>query len=92
MRTANFTDFRRNLSHYLDSVIEDSDRLIIPRSGGKGVILLSLDEYNAIAETEYLRSSPAMMRAIREAEQEINDGKGTTVHNLEELHKHLDNL
>lgn len=48
MRTANFTEFRRNMSHYLDSVAEHSDRVIIPRSKGKAVIVMSLSEYNAI--------------------------------------------
>jgi antitoxin YefM len=92
MRTANFTEFRRNLSHYLDSVIEDSDKVIIPRGGGKGVVVMSLDEYNAIAETEYLMSSPAMMKAIREAEQEIKEGKYITLHNKEEMDKYFEEL
>lgn len=85
MKTANFTDLRKNLKHYLDQVVEDSDRLIVPRSGGKGVVMMSLDEYNALAETEYLMSSKAMMKAIREAEQEIAEGKSTTLHSHEEI-------
>ncbi len=85
MRTANFTDLRKNLKQYLDQVIEDSDRLIVPRSGGKGVVMMSLDEYNAIAETEYLMSSKAMMKAIREAEEEIKRGEYITLDGHEDI-------
>ena len=92
MRTANFTEFRRNLSHYLDSIIEDSDKVIIPRSGGKGVVVMSLDEYNALAETEYLMSSPAMMREIREAQRQIADGEYVTLKGHKEIQKFLDSL
>jgi antitoxin YefM len=88
MRTANFTDLRKNLRQYLDQVVEDSDKLIIPRSGGNGVIMMSLAEYNSIAETEYLMSSPAMMQAIREAEQELAEGRFITLNS----HEDIDNL
>lgn len=60
MRTANYSDLRQNLKTYIDSVIEDSDTVIINRGGGAGVVLMSLDEYNSIKETEYLMKSPRM--------------------------------
>ena len=70
MRTTNFTDLRNNLKKYLDAVTNDSDTVIINRDGG-----ISLDEYNAIKETEYIMSSPAMMEAIREGERDIKEGR-----------------
>ena len=36
MRTANYSDLRQNLKTYIDSVIEDSDTVIINRGGGRG--------------------------------------------------------
>ncbi len=76
MRTANFTDFRANLKGYMDSIINDSDTLVINRGNGRGIVMMSLDEYNAIKETEYIMSSPETMAAIRKGEEEIRDGKG----------------
>jgi len=38
-----------------------------------------LDEYNAIKETEYLTSSPKMMKRLRKAEDNMNKGKGTKI-------------
>ena len=76
MRTANYSDLRQNLKTYIDSVIEDSDTVIINRGGG---VLMSLDEYNSIKETEYLMKSPENVKRIKAAEQEIRDGKGKVI-------------
>jgi antitoxin YefM len=84
MRTASYTDLRNNLKSYIDSVIEDSDTVIVNRPGGNGVVLISLDEYNAIKETEYLTSSSEMMKRIRTAENNMNLGIGTKI-NIEDL-------
>jgi antitoxin YefM len=84
MKAINYTDLRKNLSHYLDSVAEHSDKVVIPRSGTNGVILMSLDEYDSMVETAYL-STPAMLRAVKEAERSLTDGKGVTLHSHEEI-------
>ena len=49
------------------------------RGGGAGVVLMSLDEYNSIKETEYLMKSPENVKRIKAAEQEIRDGKGKVI-------------
>jgi len=84
MRTANYTDLRSNLKSYLDGVINNCEPLIVHRPANTSVVILSLDEYNAIKETEYLTSSPEMVRRIKEAEKEIRSGKGKTI-NLDDL-------
>ena len=84
MRTANYTELRNNLKGYIDSVINDSEPLIVPRFGNNGVVIISLDEYNAIKETEYLTSSPEMMKRLRSAENHMNNRKGTKI-NIENL-------
>lgn len=76
MRTATYSDLRQNLKTYIDSVIEDSDTVIINRGKGTGVVLMSLEEYNSIKETEYLMKSPENMMRIQAAEQEIREGRG----------------
>ncbi|WP_278702850.1 type II toxin-antitoxin system Phd/YefM family antitoxin, partial [Phocaeicola sartorii] len=48
MRTANYTDLRANLKDYIDSVIDDYDTVIVNRGNGKGVVMISLDEYNSL--------------------------------------------
>ncbi len=75
MRTATFTDFRANLKDYMDTVIDDYDTLIINRPSGKAVVMISLDEYNSIKETEYIMSSPETMEAIRQGEEDRKNGR-----------------
>lgn len=74
MRTANYTDLRANLKNYIDSVIEDDDTVVVNRGNGKGVVMISLDEYNSLKETEYIMSSPGTMESIRRGEKEIKEG------------------
>ena len=75
MRTANYTDLRKNLKGYLDSVIDDSETVIINREGNEAVVMISLEEYNAIKETAYLMQSPEMMKAIRQGVSDIEAGR-----------------
>ena len=79
MRTANYTDFRANLKGYIDSVIEDCDTVIINRGNDTGVVLISLEEYNSLKETEYIMSSPETLEAIRKGDDDIKNGRGTKI-------------
>lgn len=75
MKTANFTEFRQNLRAYLDRVINDTDTVVINRGNGTAAVLISMDEYNAMKETEYIMQSPATMEAIQRASDELDNGK-----------------
>jgi antitoxin YefM len=86
MKTANYTDLRNNLKSYIDSVIDDSDTVIINRGGGAGIVLMSLDEYNALKETEYIMSSLRMVQRIKEAQKEMHAGEGKVI-NIDDLWK-----
>ncbi|MDR2147110.1 MAG: type II toxin-antitoxin system prevent-host-death family antitoxin [Tannerella sp.] len=76
MQVASYSDLRNNLKDYFDAVVDDNDTVIINRTKGKAVVLISLEEYNAIKETEYLMSSKKMMEAIRKGEEELKNGAG----------------
>ena len=53
-----YSDLRRNLKRYLDHVYNEHEPLIITRRNNKNLVLLSIDDYNSIKETNYLLSSP----------------------------------
>ena len=74
MRTANYTDLRANLKSYIDAVIDDYDTVVVNRGNGKGVVMISLDEYNSLKETEYIMSSSDTMEAIHKGEEDIKNG------------------
>jgi len=56
MVTTTISDFRKSIKDYIDSVIENNEPVLINR-GQKGAVLVSLDEYNAIARTASVLSS-----------------------------------
>lgn len=50
MITTTISDFRKRIKDYTDSVIENHEHVLINR-GIQGAVLISLDEYNALART-----------------------------------------
>jgi antitoxin YefM len=75
METVNYTDFRSNLKHWLDKVVNDVSDLVIKRKGGKDLVIISLDEYNSLKETAYLltgKNREVLLNSIEELEK----GKG----------------
>ncbi|MBQ0735312.1 type II toxin-antitoxin system Phd/YefM family antitoxin [Aquimarina celericrescens] len=75
METVNYTDFRSNLKHWFDKVINDVSDIIIKRKNGKDLVLISLDEYNSLKETTYLltgKNRDILLNSIKELEA----GKG----------------
>ncbi|MBT8219543.1 MAG: type II toxin-antitoxin system prevent-host-death family antitoxin [Bacteroidia bacterium] len=56
MKVVNYTELRTNLKHWLNSVIDDVEEVVIKRKNQKDLVLISLEEYNALVETNYLLS------------------------------------
>lgn len=54
MKVINYTELRLNLKHWLNSVIDDVEEVIIKRKNQKDLVLISLEEYNSLVETNYL--------------------------------------
>lgn len=92
MRTTNYSELRNNLKNYLDGVINDSEPLIVHRSGSESVVVISLEEYNSIKETEYLMKSPETMAAILQGEKDIETGNSITQQEGESVDEFLNRV
>ena len=77
MQVVNYTEFRNNLAENLNMVNEDNEIVIVSRSKGKNVVVMSLEEYNAIQETLHLVSSRINQKRLDEAIEEMRSGKST---------------
>ena len=75
METVNYTDFRSNLKHWLDKVVNDVSDIVIKRKNGKDLVLISLDEYNSLKETTYLRTGKNR-DVLLDSIKELEAGKG----------------
>ena len=74
MRTANFTELRSNLKEFLDQVIANSEPLLVSRPHNESVVVISLEEYNALKETEYIMRQPELMESLVAAERDVEYG------------------
>jgi antitoxin YefM len=79
----NYSELRKNLAEHLNQVAEENELLVISRGEGKNVVLISLDDYNALNETVHLLSSSANIRRLEESMQEMEKGEFKR-HNLKE--------
>ncbi|MFV0420602.1 type II toxin-antitoxin system Phd/YefM family antitoxin [Oleidesulfovibrio sp.] len=78
-----YSDARKNLASTMDKVCDTHEAVIITRRKAKPVVMMSLEDYNSIAETAYLLRSPANAKRLRESIQDVQAGK-TTAHKLVE--------
>lgn len=69
MLTTTISDFRKSLKGYVDSVIENNDQVLINR-GRHGAVLVSLDEYNALARTASVLTSRVGVDVINAAQKQ----------------------
>jgi antitoxin YefM len=71
----------------MDDVTNNHEPLIITHEHHKAVVLISLDDFNAWQETEYLTRSRANANDLLQAVQEIKERKNIVKHDLiEENH------
>lgn len=52
----------------------DREIVVVSRTKGKNVVVMDLEEYNAIQETLHLTSSVKNRQRLAESIQEMNDG------------------
>jgi antitoxin YefM len=74
MEVLNYTEFRQNLAKSLDKVNDDAEIVIVSRSKGKNVVVMDLEEYNAMTETLHIIKSEANRKRLQEAIDEMNNG------------------
>ena len=75
MKVLNYTEFRKNLAESLNTVNDDGDIVVVSRSKGKNVVVMSLEEYNSMKETLYLMSTKANRDQLDASIAEMKSGK-----------------
>lgn len=71
MDTLSYTTARANLSKTMDQVCLDHSPVIITRSNAEPVVMISLEDYEAMEETTYLLKSPTNAARLGSAVDEI---------------------
>ena len=78
MDAITYTDLRQNLKTYMDKVVQNCDPLIITRKNNENVVLVSVNEYNSLVETNYLLSNEANAEHLKKSMAQHKAGKMKT--------------
>ena len=76
MDAITYSAARANLASTMDRVCNDHEALIITRNGERAVVMMSLEDYNALEETAYLLRSPANAKRLLSATGQLNAENG----------------
>lgn len=67
MEALSYTKARNQLSDLMNQVCQNHDPVIITRQKHPSVIVMSLEDYNAMTETAYLLQSPKNAERLNQA-------------------------
>jgi antitoxin YefM len=70
-----YSTARKNLVKTMERVCDDHETVIITRQNARSVVLMSLEDYNAIEETAYLLRSPANAKNLRQSLKQYKQGQ-----------------
>jgi antitoxin YefM len=80
MKVITYTAARQNLAK---TVCKDRAPIIITRKASNSVVIMSLEDYEALEETAYLLRSPKNTRRLIESIAQLENDKGTEKELLE---------
>ena len=83
MNAITYTHARSHLAETMEKVCDDHAPVIITRKKERSVVMISLEDYQALEETAYLLRSPKNARRLLESIAELNAGGGTARELLE---------
>lgn len=81
MDAISYTHAREHLASTMERVCNDHAPVVITRQKGRAVVMMSLEDYNAIEETAYLLRSPANAARLRASLERAKAGD-TEAHGL----------
>lgn len=76
MDVVSYTDARANLKAVMDRVVNDRTHVVVTRQKAEAVVMVSLDDWNAMEETLHLLSSKKNAERLRESIAQLDAGKG----------------
>ena len=78
MDTLTYSEARSKLANTMDRVCDDHAPIVITRKNSQSVVMMSLDDFQALEETAYLLRSPKNAKRLVESIVELKSGGGTS--------------
>ena len=76
MDAISYTKARANLAGTMQQVCEDHGPVVITRGKSPSVVMISLDDFEALQETAYLLRAPKNAKRLLESVAELEQGGG----------------
>lgn len=76
MEAITYSHTRQHLAEIMNKVADDRAPVLITRQAGQPVVMMSLQDFNALEETSYLISSPKNAKRLMESIEQIAMGGG----------------
>lgn len=83
MEAITYTAARQNLAKTMERVCKDHAPVIVTRKTSNSVVIMSLEDYEALEETAYLLRSPKNTRRLIESIVQLENDNGTEKELLE---------
>jgi antitoxin YefM len=83
MESISYTAARSNLAKTMEQVCDDHAPIAITRKGEGAVVMISMEDYQALEETAYLLRSPKNTRRLIESIADLEAGNGSEQELLE---------
>jgi antitoxin YefM len=74
MISTTLSDFRKDIKHYIERVTENLETILINRGKDKGIVIMSLNEYNSLCATQHELSSKTNERRLDSAIEKLKSG------------------
>jgi antitoxin YefM len=82
MSTLPLAEVRANLSKLVDEAVRTHERIEVTKQGRRAAVILSADDFDSIMETLAILGDQELLREVRAAEAEADDGD---VYTLDEV-------
>jgi antitoxin YefM len=76
MEAITYTAARQNLAKTMEKVCRDHSPVVVTRKTSNSVVIMSLEDYEALEETAYLLRSPKNTRRLIESIAQLEKGEG----------------
>jgi antitoxin YefM len=77
MESISYTAARSNLAKKMEQVCDDHAPIAITRKGEGSVVMMSMEDFQALEETAYLLRSPKNTRRLIESIADLEAGRGS---------------
>ena len=84
MQVVPYSHLRKNMKSFMDRVCDNHEALIVTRKENNNLVMLSMEDYNSLIETNYLLANEANAKHLKRSFKQIKKGETVTV-NLDEL-------